>query len=289
MIVFPNAKINLGLRITRRRPDGYHDIESLMVPVAWRDILEVVPGGGAGLRLFVTGRGVDCPPESNLVVKALRALERHRSGSLPPLDIYLHKIVPDGAGMGGGSSDASHILCAVNSMLSLGLSEADLAAVAAGVGADCPFFIYNNVAEASGTGTTLSPAPEAAGALRAVGLSIVIAKPGEGVSTREAYAGVTPRPLTGLPPAAIVASLPPEEWASAGLVNDFELSVMARRPAIASAKATMYDMGAAYASMTGSGSAVYGLFREEAGDILSARARERFDGCDILVAPLSGD
>ncbi|MBD5345606.1 MAG: 4-(cytidine 5'-diphospho)-2-C-methyl-D-erythritol kinase [Bacteroides sp.] len=285
MIVFPNAKINLGLRITRRRPDGYHDIESLMVPIAWRDILEVVPSTGPITTLTVTGRNVDCPPESNLVMKAFRALEKHLAAPLPPLDIYLRKIIPDGAGMGGGSADASFALRAINAQLRLGLSDSELAKVAATVGADCPFFIYNKVSEASGTGTTLTYAAEAEKALRRLKMTIAIAKPAEGVSTREAYASIMPRPLSGLTPAQIVATLAPEEWQAAGLVNDFEQSVMTKCPSVRRALNIMSGSGAAYSSMTGSGSAVFGLFHGM-NDNLSAELEESLPGCAIFVAPL---
>ncbi len=285
MIVFPNAKINLGLRITRRRPDGYHDIESLMVPVAWRDILEIVPAKGRETTLTVSGRGVDCPPESNLVMKAFRAIEKYVGSPLPPLDIYLRKIIPDGAGLGGGSSDATFTLEAVNRELNLGLSDAELSAIAATVGADCPFYIYNNVAEVTGTGTTLTPAPDAERALRSYDFTIAIAKPQEGVSTREAYAGITPRPLDGMTPRQIVATLPPEEWSAAGLVNDFEPSVMKKCPAIADAKAVMADMAPAYCSMSGSGSAVFGLF-DKPSDNLAEILSRALPECDIFVAPL---
>lgn len=285
MIVFPNAKINLGLRITRRRPDGYHDIESLMVPVAWCDILETVPGQHGVHTLTVTGRGVDCPPESNLVMKAIRALEKYLGSPLPPLDIFLRKIIPDGAGLGGGSSDASFILMAANRELSLGLTDDTLSGIAATIGADCPFYIYNNVAAVSGTGTVLTPAPDAQEALRRHDFTIAIAKPAEGVSTREAYAGITPRPMSGMSPRQIVATLPPAEWTAAGLVNDFEPSVMKKCPAIAEAKAVIAEAGATYCAMSGSGSAVFGLY-DKGSDNLSEILTEALPGCDIFVAPL---
>lgn len=289
MIVFPNAKINLGLRITRRRPDGYHDIESLMVPVAWHDILEVVPGKGSAHTLTVTGRTVDCPPEANLVMKAVRALEDHLGAPLPPLDFYLRKIIPDGAGMGGGSADASFALMAVNDLLGLGLSSDTLASVASRVGADCPFFIYNKVMAATGTGTTLIAAPEAEDALRRLGLTIAIAKPQAGVSTKEAYAGVVPDLPDGLLPAPIVATVAPDGWTAAGLVNDFEPSVMGKCHEIARVKAAMEELNPVYCAMTGSGSAVFGLFEHDDADKLSACLRSVFPGCDTFAAPLLAD
>lgn len=288
MIVFPNAKINLGLRITARRPDGYHDIESLMVPVGWRDILEVVPGKSTTHTLTVSGQAIDCPPEANLVMKALRALEGSLSSPLPPLDIFLRKIIPDGAGLGGGSSDAASLLTAVNTHLSLGLSAEELASTAARIGADCPFFIYNNVAEATGTGTTLIDASAAKDALRSLRLTIAIAKPPEGVSTREAYAGVAPRPLEGPTPAEIVATLPPSQWEDAGLVNDFEPSIFARCPSVKRAKEVMRAAGAVYCAMSGSGSAVFGLFAEGSDNMSDVLAEELPD-CSRFVAPLLPD
>lgn len=285
MVNFPNAKINLGLRITARRPDGYHSIESLMVPVPWLDILEAVPSAGGGHSLTVSGRHVDCPPEKNLVMKALRALEADLGSPLPPTDIFMLKIIPDGAGMGGGSADAAFTLSLLNDLHSLGLSDGELARIASGVGADCPFFIYNKVSAVTGTGTTIVPAPGAEAALRELDPIILIVKPPQGVSTREAYAGITPSPLKGLLPAEIVASLPPGEWEAAGLVNDFEPSVMARCPMIRTVKDRIREMGAVYAAMTGSGSAVFGLFHKGS-DILSASAGPLFPGCDTKVARL---
>lgn len=285
MVNFPNAKINLGLRITARRPDGYHSIESLMVPVPWHDILEAVPSAGTGHSLTVTGRQVDCPPEKNLVMKALRALEEALGSPLPPTDIFLQKIIPDGAGMGGGSADAAFTLSLLNNLHSLGLTDYELAETASRVGADCPFFIYNKVSAVTGTGTTIVPAPEAEAALRALDPIILIVKPPQGVSTREAYAGVAPAPLKGLLPSEIVATLPTDEWEAAGLVNDFEPSVMAGCPMIRTVKAQIKEMGAVYSAMTGSGSAVFGLF-SKGSDILSASADHLFPGCDTKVARL---
>ena len=139
MILFPNAKINLGLDILRRRPDGYHDIETVMIPVPWCDVLEIVPAKGSETTLTVSGRRVDCPPEKNLVMKAYRALAE--TVELPPVDIFLRKIIPDGAGLGGGSADAAFTLRGLNELFALGLSDSRLAEIAAGLGADCPFFI----------------------------------------------------------------------------------------------------------------------------------------------------
>lgn len=253
MILFPNAKINLGLDILRRRPDGYHDIATVMIPVAWTDILEVVPARGSSTTLTVTGRSVDCLPEKNLVMKAYRALEKHL-GSIPPVDIALHKVIPDGAGLGGGSADAAFALTAFNEVLSLGIEKRILAEIAATVGADCPFFIYNEPAYCTGTGTTLDhsvhPAIE--------GYTIAIAKPAaEAVNTAEAYAGVKPsEPHVAIPE---ILNLPIESWKES-LKNDFETSIFPIRPQIASLKAHFFKSGALYAAMSGSGAAVFGIF-----------------------------
>lgn len=251
MIVFPNAKINIGLDIVRRRNDGYHDLETVMMPVPWCDILEIVPAQGDTDTLTVTGRGVDCPPEKNLVMKAVKALRE--TVDFPPVDIYLEKIIPDGAGLGGGSADAAFALTCIDSLFGLGLPRRRLAEAAARIGADCPFFIYNNVSLCTGTGTDIKAFP-----LRLPSpLWIAIVKPDESVSTREAYAGVTPSvPVT---PLTELLTLPVSHWQGA-VKNDFEASIFPAHPAIAAVKQALLDMGAVYASMSGSGSAVYALF-----------------------------
>ncbi len=248
MIRIANCKINLGLDIVRRRPDGYHDIRTVMLPIDWSDVVEVVPGAG---QLVCSGRLVDCPPEKNLVMKAVRALA-DRVGELPALDIFLHKVVPDGAGLGGGSSDAANTLLAVNDLCNLGLNVAEVAEVAATVGADCPLFVYNRSMLATGTGTTLTPVD-----LNLDGYILLVVKPPVSVPTKEAYSLVRPQE----PEEAIedIIRLPVEEW-QGRLKNDFEPSVFARYPVVQEIKQTMVDKGAAYASMSGSGSAVYGLF-----------------------------
>lgn len=273
MILFPNAKINLGLCITRRRPDGYHDLESVMVPVAWHDVLEIVPSDDNSPNLTVTGRAVDCPMEKNLVIKALRALENEIGHALNA-DIYLEKIIPDGAGLGGGSADAAFALRGFNEVFNLGLDENRLAAVAARVGADCPLFIYNRPAWCTGTGTEVSPMEIPS----LTGFTIAIAKgASSSVSTAEAYASITPRePL--LSPREIVA-LPPDQWRGK-LVNDFEPVIFNRMPQVAALKDIFYRHGAVYASMSGSGSAVYGIFND---DKLAHRAIADMEDCDTII------
>lgn len=266
MITFPNAKINLGLNILRRRPDGYHDISSVMIPAAWCDILEIVPAKGTTTTLTVTGRTVACDPESNLVMKAYRRLSE--TVPLPPVDIFLHKIIPDGAGLGGGSSDAAFTLTALNTLFELGLDADTLAGIAATIGADCPFFIYNRPMLVSDTGTSLTPIEVG----QCQGKSLLIVKPTDSVSTARAYAGVTPSvPVKDI---RDIIAQPIDTW-QAELHNDFEPSVGQVLPVIADIKQRLYDAGAEYAAMSGSGSAVFGIFSN---DKMAELASGAFDG-----------
>lgn len=252
MILFPNAKINIGLDIINRRSDGYHDISTVIVPVGWTDILELVPAAGCHTTLTVTGNHVDCPADKNLVMKAWRALENHIGHDLPPTDIFLHKIIPDGAGLGGGSADASFTLIGANRLWNLNLTDNQLAVIAATIGADCPIFIYNRPMLASGTGTTLSPID-----IDISRLNVAIIKPAGSVSTAEAYSGVVPH--TPAIPLISRLSAPIDTWRQT-VANEFESSVGDRLPIIRDIKKSLYDLRAVYASMSGSGSAVYGLF-----------------------------
>ena len=287
MVTFPNAKINLGLNVIRRRPDGYHDIATVMVPTAWRDILEIVPApaGCTATTLTVTGRGVACAPEKNLVMKAYRAVEARYGSSVGPVEIHLHKAIPDGAGMGGGSADAAFTVMMLNDLFGLGMSDAEMAATAATVGADCPFFIYNRPMLCTGTGTDMTPftLPAMPG-----GCLLAIVKPAAGVSTAQAYAGVTPQ--LAVPPVEEAAARPVEEWMQV-LHNDFEPSVIAACPEIGRVKEQLLEMDPVYCAMSGSGSAVFALFAPADGDNLSAeelqrRLDERFGGCDVHVEPV---
>lgn len=274
MIVFPNAKINIGLNIIERRQDGYHNIETLMYPIPWSDVLEIVPANGNETTLTVSGRQVNCPPEKNLVMKACREFQREKG--VGNVDIYLHKIIPDGAGLGGGSADAAFTLVAMNELFECNCSKEKLAAMAAKIGADCPFFIYNNPCFATGIGTEFAPAN-----LNLSGTTIAIIKPQEGVSTAQAYAGVTPR----LPEKSLeqLINMPIKQWQ--GIVkNDFEDSIFPILPLIPQVKDYLLSKGAIYASMSGSGSAVYGLFPKS--DILADDLRKAFPGCDTFVGQL---
>ncbi len=275
MITFPNAKINIGLYITSRRDDGYHEIVTAMIPTDWRDILEIVPAKGNGTTLTVTGRSVDCPAEKNLVMRAYRAMASQYD--LPDVDIYLHKIIPDGAGLGGGSADAAFTIRTLNEMFELGLSDDTMAEIASTIGSDCPFFIYNRPMLATGTGTTLAPID-----FSKEGYRLVIVKPREYVSTAEAYGSCMPKPCE-TPLTEILAETPPEEWAKNNVVNDFEATVFPLHPRIAEVKASLYRLGAAYASMSGSGASVFGIFGR---DILPDEIQQTFPGMDFHISTL---
>ena len=255
MIHFPNAKINLGLNITSKRNDGYHNIETVFYPIGWSDVLEVIsPKEGSNrFNLHLLGREIDCPPEKNLIWKAWNLL--NNDYSLPPADFYLRKVIPFGAGLGGGSSDAAHTIMLLNEWADLRLSNEEMARYASKLGADCSFFIYNKPLFASGIGNCFEQIE-----LSLKGYYIILVKPAIFVSTQEAYSLVEPKQPTVL--LKEIVRHPVEQWKNE-MVNDFEQSVFARYPAIATLKQVMYDCGAVYASMSGSGSSVYGLFKEK--------------------------
>lgn len=276
MLLFPHAKINIGLDIIGRLPDGYHSLETVMIPTDWEDILELTPAAGEATTLTVSGRTVDCPPEKNLVMKAYNALAA-TVGGLPPTNIHLHKIVPDGAGLGGGSADAAFTIRGLNELYNLGLPDEILAETAAGIGADCPFFIYDRPMLCTGTGTEMAPV-ELPRELNAFTLAIV--KPPVGVSTAEAYRGVAvARPALSL---AERVSRSVEDW-QASVHNAFEESVVPKCPRIGEIKARMLALGAVYASMSGSGSAVYGFFPQVDSDVMADMLKNTFDDCDVHV------
>lgn len=259
MIFFPNCKINLGLHILSRREDGYHNIETVMIPVPLKDVLELIPSTAGETRLFTSGNKVDCPAEKNLVMKAYRAV-KGIFPTLPPTDIYLRKIIPDGAGLGGGSSDASFTITGLNKLYNLRMPDKMMEEIAAGIGADCPFFIKNRSALATGTGTDLKPIDSPL----KPGTVIMLAKPDESVSTKEAYEGITPD--CSRPSIMDAITEPVTEWKDR-IINDFEKTVGRQIPEILEFKRFFLEHGAAYAAMSGSGSAVYGIFPEYDGNI----------------------
>lgn len=288
MITHPNVKINLGLNVLRRREDGFHDLETLFVPYfGISDTLEIISGDdysrtSAALfgryapemiaqgmsedgRLMITiarAEGVDWEPLKDLTAKAYRILSEDYT--LPPVKIFLEKTSPVGAGLGGGSSDAAFALVMLNDMFSLGISEDGLAAYATRLGSDCAFFIYNRPMVGEGRGEVLTEYPvsgidygQEGGSGCAYELQ-VLAPEGIAVSTKDAYGGIRP----GLPevPLRDVLAKPVEEWDGL-LANDFEETVFAKYPELAAIKRSLYDSGAAYASMSGSGSALFALYR----------------------------
>ncbi len=273
MITFPNAKINLGLNVVERRPDGYHNIETVFYPIPLTDILEIVPAQGSETALTTYGNPVDCPPEKNLVMKAYRLLAEQCE--IPPVDIYLYKHIPDGAGLGGGSSDAAHTLTMLRQMFKLDISDRQLAVMAAKLGADCAFFVYNRPMAATGIGDVLTPVD-----VDVKGLTLLLVKPAVAVSTAQAYSRVVP----ATPPqwACDVVTWPIQQWDGA-LANDFEPSVFALYPQLWLIKAALLDAGALYAAMSGSGSTIYGIFDNAK---LAEDASAKFADCATFVLAL---
>jgi 4-diphosphocytidyl-2-C-methyl-D-erythritol kinase len=251
MVVFPNAKINIGLNITEKRPDGYHNLASCFYPVGWTDALEILPSD----TLSFWSSGLPIPGESttNLCLKAYQLLAK--AHPLPPVSIHLLKSVPIGAGLGGGSADAAFTIRALNQLFSLGLSVERQQEYARELGSDCAFFIENRPMYCFGKGDQFEEID-----LSLTGKWIILVNPGLHISTAEAYAGISPRP-----PAQHLKDLlrqPIEAW-RASVVNDFEESLFPKYPVLNKYKQVLYDMGAQYASMSGSGSTLYGIFEKE--------------------------
>ena len=258
MVVFPNAKINIGLSVIARRPDGFHNLETVFYPIGLSDILEIgeLEAEPGEYTFRNTGLDVKCEPEKNLTVKAYRLLAE--DNRLPAVQIHLHKIITYGAGLGGGSSDAAFMLKALNTYFDLQLSEERLLDYATRLGSDCSFFIRNQPVFASGKGEILQETD-----LSLKGYRIVLVKPDFGVSTPEAYAGIQIRPAAF--DLRSLYHLPIAEWKEK-VNNDFEQTVFRKYPFLADLKQALYEEGAEYAAMTGSGSAVYGLFAGNKGE-----------------------
>src|SRR5512145_525842 len=260
MLFLPNSKINIGHNNICKRPNGYNYIETVFCPIELSDVLEFVaaPEAPSGNVIFTaSGIPVDGSPENNLCVKAYHLLAQEFE--LPALTVHLHKIIPMGAGLGGGSSDGAFMLKMLNENFQLEMSEDQLCDYASKLGSDCAFFIKNRPLYGYERGNRfreLSAFPP--------NMHIVLVNPGIHVGTAEAYAGVSPaKPAKSVEE---LVQLPVEEWKDQ-LVNDFEKSVFRKHPGIETIKDKLYDTGAAYASMTGSGSTVYGLYKETAPDL----------------------
>ena len=292
MLLYPNCKINLGLRVIRKREDGYHDIETIFVPIyGLHDELEVsiIDGMSAasplngGLIFEQEGIVVDCEAEDNLIVKCYRQMKAKYPTKVGNVAVRFKKNIPFGAGLGGGSSDAAHMAIALNELFELGLSKEQLAAEVAVLGADCPFFIYNRPCFAEAIGDQLTPIE-----LDMKGIRIVLIKPDEGVSTREAYSGITRHPEVAGQIKSVLCQAKPvcTLLGEAGLfVNDFEATVFPGHPVIAAIKKRLLDAGAFYAGMSGSGSTVFGLFKDDAEGRSDARLRmleEEFSSMILL-------
>lgn len=250
MIVFPNAKINLGLQVTGKLPNGYHSLNSLLYPIPLCDALEFVISKG---KTSFQSSGLDIPKDGkdNLVLRAYQLMKK--DFQLPEIDIFLHKHIPMGAGLGGGSSDAAFMLKALSDHFELFLDDSFLESYAEQLGSDCPFFIANTPAMATGTGTDLAPIE-----VDLNGYHLLLIHPGIHISTREAYGGIIPRaPQYDLQ--EVVTQQIPADWRTT-LHNDFEDSVFALYPELKKLKKECYAQGAIYAAMSGSGSAIFGLF-----------------------------
>ena len=267
MITFPNAKINLGLNIVEKRPDGYHNLETIFYPINLQDALEVTrrENNDKEYTLHISGSSLEGEPEDNLVVKAYKLLKKDYPGLLP-VDIHMYKHIPAGAGLGGGSSDAACMIKLLNDKFSLGLSTERMEEYAVKLGADCSILIRNKPVFATGIGNLFEPVE-----LSLKGYHIILIKPDIFVSTRDAFAEIKPvRPAVSLKE---IVKQPMETWKNS-MKNDFEDSVFKKFPEIAAIKDELYDLGAVYAAMSGSGSSVYGIFKAPIENV-----EDKFCGC----------
>lgn len=292
MIQFIPAKINIGLNIVEKRPDGYHNLETVFYPIGrfngtpevtypFCDILEITPSSGENHSFAFTGRRIDCSLEKNLVVKALRVFKEcyaEKIGrEMPKFDVTLDKHIPDGAGIGGGSADATYMLRGLNTLCDNPFDLNELSEMALHLGADCPFFLLDTPAYGEGVGEILTPIK--------VDLKekwLLLAKPDIYISTAEAFREILPKhPETSLKE---LIQLPIQEWRH-HIVNDFEESLSGRFSEIINLKQMLYNSGAEYASMSGSGSSVYGIYRNR-GEALHALTAIRFCGTPLPFATL---
>lgn len=251
MLTFPNIKINLGLNITEKRPDGYHNLESYFYPIQWQDALEVIESDS--LKMDITGIQIPGEVTSNLCIKAYHLLAK--DFDIPPVHIHLHKVIPTGTGLGGGSADGSFMLKLLNDFYRLGINKEKLAEYALQLGSDCPFFVYNKPAIATGRGEKLIFEDEFL-----KGKYIQIVCPGIHISTAEAFKKITPK-FNECSIKEILES-PMKKWQDK-LVNDFEAWAIHQNPLIGEIKERMYQQGALYASMSGSGSSIFGIYNSD--------------------------
>lgn len=279
MITFPCAKINLGLNIVSKRPDGYHNLETVFYPIPLTDALEIkymdekFPSESP-CDLKITGNDVDCNEEDNLVIKAYQLLAA--DFQLPRVHAHLVKRIPTQAGLGGGSSDAAYMIRLLDERFRLNIGIPEMERYAAKLGADCAFFITADPSYAEGIGDVLMPADVSGAGLGGYYLAVV--KPSVAVSTRDAYAAIVPK--TPAKCCRDIVRQPIETWKDE-LVNDFEAPIFAMHPELAAIKQSLYDAGAVYAAMSGSGSALFGIFREQPTGL-----EKEFEGMFCLVMKL---
>ncbi len=273
MISFPNCKINLGLRVLQKRTDGYHDIETVFYPVNWYDCLEFVESHEFSFES--SGREIAGDSANNLCYQAYELLKAEND--LPPIHIHLLKNIPMGAGLGGGSSDGAFMMKMLNEHFNLKLETRQLETLSAKLGNDCPFFINNKPVFATGTGTEFTEIE-----IDLASYQVAIIYPGIHVGTPEAYRSLTPA-NAGISISEIL-SKPIESWKDY-LKNDFEKSVFPLHPMLQTIKSKLYDCGAVYASMSGSGSAVFGIIRPET-DLSEIHKAFDFPEEDVFVGTL---
>lgn len=253
MVLFPNAKINLGLNVVQKRPDRYHNLETVFYPVSVKDALEAIPS--AEMAFHISGLPVSGNTDDNLCLKAYYLLKKDFT-DLPPVSIHLHKAIPMGAGLGGGSADGAFMLAMLDKQFELHLTQQQLIDYALQLGSDCPFFIINKPCFATSRGENLLPVQADLSAYK-----IILVNPGIHISTKEAFSNLKPE----IPKKSIrqIINQPVSTWKDE-LINDFEMNVFKLFPEIKEIKDYLYNAGAIYASMTGSGSIVYGIFEANA-------------------------
>ena len=252
MIQFPNCKINLGLSILAKRADGYHELETVFYPIAVSDALEILPA--ANLTMNHSGITVPGDPAQNLCLKAYHLLKKDFP-TLPAVQMYLHKNIPMGAGLGGGSSDGTAALMILNQQFTLGLNDQQLIAYASQLGSDCPFFVYNKACHATGRGEVLTPIQ-----LDLSNYQFLLVHPGVHIATAWAFQQLNPH-IKSESIQAIIEK-PITDWKNY-LINDFEAPVFKAEPKLSVIKDQLYQLGAIYASMSGSGSSLFGIFPKD--------------------------
>lgn len=268
MLVFPDCKINLGLRILNKRADGYHNIETVFYPVPLKDALEIIPSGNTeALQFSSSGFVINCDATDNLCIKAYKLVKKDFP-QIPSLKMHLHKTIPMGAGLGGGSADAAFTLQLLNDQFNLNLSIHQLIEYALRLGSDCPFFILHHPCIGTGRGEILHQI-----SLNLSAYQVMLINPGIHINTSEAFAALQLQqanyPTTSL---AEIISEPVDCWRHY-LKNDFEIPLSKKYPQIKDIKQTLYQNGAAYSAMTGSGSTVFGLFSKNLHPVINFDSR----------------